>query len=130
MKVRRLADDESVKDRNNARLVYSTDPGRKCPVCGWPLANCQCSTRRATDEQVPARVVAKLRTEKKGRGGKTVTVVDGLPQNAEFLKRLSQELKRACGVGGTVVEGGVELQGDLRERVRDELTKRGYVVKG
>jgi translation initiation factor 1 len=59
-----------------------------------------------------------------------VTVVDGLPQNAEFLKQLGQELKRACGVGGTVVEGGVELQGDLRERVRDELMKRGYVVKG
>jgi translation initiation factor 1 len=125
-----LADDESVKDRNNARLVYSTDPGSKCPVCGWPVGNCQCSTRRAADEQVPARVVAKLRTEKKGRGGKTVTVVDGLPQNAEFLKQLSQDLKRACGAGGTIVEGGVELQGDLRERVRDALVKRGYVVKG
>jgi translation initiation factor 1 len=68
--------------------------------------------------------------EKKGRGGKTVTVVYGLPQNAEFLKELSQELKRACGTGGTVVEGGVELQGDLRPRVRDVLTARGYIVKG
>jgi len=68
--------------------------------------------------------------EKKGRGGKTVTVVYGLPQNAEFLKALSQELKRACGTGGTVVEGGVELQGDLRPRVRDVLAQRGYIVKG
>lgn len=68
--------------------------------------------------------------EKKGRGGKTVTVVYGLPQNAEFLKELSQELKRACGTGGTVVEGGVELQGDLRPRVRDVLVQRGYIVKG
>jgi translation initiation factor 1 len=68
--------------------------------------------------------------EKKGRGGKTVTVVYGLPENAGFLKELSQELKRACGAGGTIVEGGVELQGDLRERVRDVLQKRGYVVKG
>ena len=68
--------------------------------------------------------------EKKGRGGKTVTVVDGLPRNAAFLKDLSQELKRACGTGGAVVEGGVELQGDLRERVRDYLTKKGYRVKG
>ena len=67
--------------------------------------------------------------EKKGRGGKTVTVVYGLPQNAEFLKELSQELKRACGTGGTVVEGGVELQGDLRPRVRDVLAQRGYIVK-
>ena len=68
--------------------------------------------------------------EKKGRGGKTVTVVYGLPQNADFLKELSQELKRACGTGGTVVEGGVELQGDLRPRVRDVLAQRGYIVKG
>jgi translation initiation factor 1 len=79
---------------------------------------------------VPTRLVAKLRTEKKGRGGKTVTVVYGLPENTEFLKELSQELKRACGTGGTIVEGAVELQGDLRDRVRDVLAKRGYVVKG
>jgi translation initiation factor 1 len=68
--------------------------------------------------------------EKKGRGGKSVTLVYGLPQNADFLKELSQELKRACGTGGTVVEGGVELQGDIRDRVRDVLVKRGFLVKG
>jgi translation initiation factor 1 len=79
---------------------------------------------------VPTRLVAKLRTEKKGRGGKTVTVVYGLPENIDLLKELSQELKRACGTGGTIVEGAVELQGDLRDRVRDVLAKRGYVVKG
>ena len=116
--------------KRDARLVYSTDTGGKCPVCGWPQRNCQCSSRRDATEAVPTRVVAKLRTEKKGRGGKTVTVVYDLPQNAEFLKELSQELKRACGAGGTVVEGGVEIQGDLRERVREALMKRGYVVKG
>ena len=75
-------------------------------------------------------MVAKLRMEKKGRGGKTVTVVYDLPQNDQFLKELSQELKKACGTGGAVVESGVELQGDVRERVRDILLKRGYVVKG
>ena len=79
---------------------------------------------------MPTRLVAKLRTEKKGRGGKTVTVVYGLPENIDLLKELSQELKRACGTGGTIVEGAVELQGDLRDRVRDVLAKRGYVVKG
>ena len=68
--------------------------------------------------------------EKKGRGGKTVTVVYGLPHNDQFLKELSQELKKTCGTGGAVVEGAVELQGDLRERVRDVLVKRGFVVKG
>ena len=116
--------------KSNARLIYSTDTGGKCPVCGWPQRNCQCSSRRDTTEAVPARVVAKLRTEKKGRGGKTVTVVYDLPRNPEFLKELSQELKRACGAGGTVVEDRVEIQGDLRERVREALIKRGYVVKG
>jgi translation initiation factor 1 len=68
--------------------------------------------------------------EKTGRGGKTVTVVYGLPKNSEFLGALSQELKRACGTGGTVTEDGVELQGDQRERLRDVLAKRGYTVKG
>jgi translation initiation factor 1 len=79
---------------------------------------------------VPARIVAKLRMEKKGRGGKTVTVVYDLPQNAEFLKALSQQLKRTCGTGGTVVDGGVELQGDVRDRVRNLLVEQGYLVKG
>lgn len=68
--------------------------------------------------------------EKKGRGGKTVTVVDGLPRNAAFLKELSQDLKRACGVGGTVTDRAIELQGDLRERVRAALGKKGFLVKG
>jgi translation initiation factor 1 len=98
------------------------------PGCGWPQRDCQCSSRRAASDPIPARIVAKLRTEKKGRGGKTVTVVYGLPKNDEFLKKLSQELKRACGTGGTVVDGGVELQGDLRDRVRAALVAQGYVV--
>ena len=74
--------------------------------------------------------MAKLRIEKTGRGGKTVTVVYGLPRNAAFLKNLAQELKRSCGTGGAVTEDGVELQGDLRERVREFLTGRNFQVKG
>jgi translation initiation factor 1 len=68
--------------------------------------------------------------EKKGRGGKTVTVVDGLPRNATFLKELCQELKRACGTGGAVADGTIELQGDLRDRVREYLVKKEFLVKG
>ena len=79
---------------------------------------------------MPARVVAKLRLEKKGRGGKTVTVVYDLPRNAAFLRDLSQELKRLCGTGGSAQDDAVELQGDLRERVREVLQKKGFVVKG
>ena len=113
----------------DGRLVYSTDKGRVCPTCGWPVHDCKCSTAVA-DQVVPNRVVAKLRVEKKGRGGKIVTVVFDLPRNVTFLKDLSQELKRACGTGGTVVEDTVELQGDLRDRVREFLLKKGFVVKG
>jgi len=115
------------------RLVYSTSAGRMCPACGWPADNCQCSAKRESEAPVPGRsgaIVAKLRMEKKGRAGKSVTVVSGLPQNEAFLKGLCQELKRACGAGGTVVDGGVELQGDLRERVRELLLKKDFTVKG
>jgi translation initiation factor 1 len=117
-------------DRSNARTVYSTGGDKICPGCGWPQNDCKCSSTIGRDEPVPARIVAKLRMEKKGRGGKTVTVVYGLPRNAAFLKELTQELKRACGTGGTAVEDTVELQGDLRDRVREVLQKKGYSVKG
>jgi translation initiation factor 1 len=117
-------------DRSNTRQVYSTATGRTCPTCGWPERDCKCSRQRAPNEAVPDRVVAKLRIEKAGRGGKTVTVVYDLPRNAAFLKELAQELKRACGTGGAVGDGTVELQGDLRDRVREALRKRGFVVKG
>jgi translation initiation factor 1 len=59
-----------------------------------------------------------------------VTVVYDLPRNAAFLKELTQELKRSCGTGGTVLEDAIELQGDLRDRVRELLLKKGFLVKG
>ena len=121
--------DGGMADRGKARLVYSTGLGRICDGCGWPEADCQCS-RKAATESVPTRIVAKLRMEKNGRGGKTVTVVDNLPNNAAFLKELCQDLKRTCGTGGTVTDGAIELQGDLRDRVRARLTARGMTVKG
>jgi translation initiation factor 1 len=68
--------------------------------------------------------------EKKGRGGKTVSVVYGLPRNDAFLKELCQELKRVCGTGGTVQEDTIELQGDLRDRIREVLLKKNFTVKG
>jgi translation initiation factor 1 len=114
-----------------ARLVYSTGVGRVCPGCGWPEKDCKCSTKSAADVPVPGgKIVAKLRMEKSGRSGKTVTVVYDLPRNQKFLKELCQELKRACGTGGAVADDTIELQGDLRDRVRDFLTKKQFVVKG
>jgi translation initiation factor 1 len=116
-----------VADRGT-RLVYSSAAGRICPGCGQPERGCKCGEQSSAP--VPNRPVAKLRVEKAGRGGKTVTVVFGLPQNAAFLRDLAQELKRACGTGGAVREDGVELQGDLRDRVREILTARNFLVKG
>jgi translation initiation factor 1 len=114
---------------DNSKLVYSTGSGRTCPACGAAAGSCRCRSQ-GPDETVPARVVAKLRIERAGRGGKTVTVVYDLPRNAAFLKTLSQDLKRACGAGGAIQESAIELQGDLRDRVRDLLVKRGFGVKG
>jgi translation initiation factor 1 len=117
-----------MKQNENARIVYSSAAGAICRKCGQPERGCRCG--ELSSDAVPARPVAKLRVEKAGRGGKTVTVLFGLPKNAAFLKELSQDLKRSCGVGGTTTDDGVELQGDLRERVRQLLLARGFVVKG
>lgn len=114
--------------RDNSRPVFSTSHGSICPECGRPERDCQCGA--AANAPIPSRIVAKLRLEKKGRGGKAVTVVYDLPRNDAFLKDLSSELKRACGVGGTAVDGGVEVQGDVRDRVRELLMKKGWMVKG
>jgi translation initiation factor 1 len=118
-----------MSDRN-ARIVYSTMSGGTCPTCGWPAIECKCSSQSTRDAPLPARIVAKLRMEKRGRGGKTVTVIYDLPQNQAFLKDLAGELKRACGAGGAVAENTVEIQGDLRDRVRALLTGKGWTVKG
>jgi translation initiation factor 1 len=118
-----------VADRSrDARLVYSSAAGRVCRGCGLPERGCRCDA--AASQPVPDRPVAKLRMEKAGRGGKTVTVVYGLPNNADFLRDLAQQLKRACGTGGTPTSEGVELQGDLRDRVRELLRAKGFQVKG
>jgi translation initiation factor 1 len=111
-----------------SRLVYSSAAGRICPGCGQPERGCKCADKSSAP--VPNRPVAKLRVEKAGRGGKTVTVVFGLPRNEAFLRDLAQDLKRVCGTGGAVREDGVELQGDLRDRVREILAAKNFLVKG
>ncbi|MFZ5827622.1 MAG: translation initiation factor [Bacillota bacterium] len=112
----------------NRRLVYSTDPkeNQRCPRCRELLANCRCTAKEA----VPANLTVKLRLEKSGRGGKSVTVLYDLPRNPDFLKDLATRLKKACGTGGTAKEDTVEIQGDVRERLRQLLPAMGYKVKG
>lgn len=116
---------------SRSRIVYSSDGGRACPGCGWPAADCRCSAATAVGtEKIPQRPSARLRIEKKGRGGKTVTVIEGLPRNDAFVAELARALKRACGAGGTAGDGAIEIQGDVRERVRALLAERGVSVRG
>lgn len=112
--------------------VYSTEGGRTCPKCGWPAKSCRCSTSvsNSVDLPVPDRIVARLRIEKAKRRGKTVTVVESLPRNKAFLKELAGELKRALATGGKAVDDRIEIQGDHRERLRELLKAKGWVVKG
>ncbi len=110
------------------RTVYTTEHGRTCVTCGWPVARCQCSAR--AEQAVPDKLVVRLRLETAHRRGKTVTVVEGLPRNQTFLKDLARELKRACGSGGTVVEERIEMQGDHLVALRALLVARGWKVKG
>jgi translation initiation factor 1 len=102
-----------------------------CPRCGWPAGDCRCAAALGgRDEPVPDRPVAKLRVEKKGRGGKCVTVIDGLPRNRAFVDGLARELKQALGTGGTALDAAVEIQGERRDRLRELLAARGFRVKG
>lgn len=114
--------------RRGSRPVYSTATGSLCPRCGWPVADCRCSS--SFEEAIPDSIVAVLRLEKAGRGGKSVTVVDGLPKNRAFVRALQSELQRACATGGAAREGAVEIQGDHRERLRALLAAKGWKTKG
>jgi translation initiation factor 1 len=112
--------------KGNARPVYSSEQGRLCPGCGRPAADCGC---RGSAGPPAGDGIVRVRRESKGRGGKTVTVVAGLPLSAEALKALAGELKRRCGTGGTVKDWTIEIQGDHLELLVAELQRRGYAVK-
>ena len=112
----------------NGGLVYSTDAGRMCPVCRKPIASCSCAASRARAAPV-GDGIARIRRETGGRGGKTVTVVAGLPLDEPALLALSKRLKTACGTGGTVRDGSVELQGDHRDALIPLLAKEGIQGK-
>ncbi len=107
-------------------LVYSTDAGRMCPGCRKPVAQCECKAART----VPAGDgIVRVSRETKGRGGKAVTLVKGVPLDEAALAQLGKQLKTACGSGGTVKDGVIEVQGDHVERVMDALRQRGHSVK-
>jgi translation initiation factor 1 len=97
-----------------------------CPVCRQALTACVCckQPRAAIGDGV-----VRVSRESKGRGGKTVTLIRGLAIDNAALTALGKRLRSACGTGGTVKEGVLEVQGDHAERVITLLQAEGFVVK-
>jgi len=111
-------------------LVYSTEGGRMCPQCRQPLTACECAAQAAKAALAKSDGVVRVSRETKGRGGKAVTLVRGVPLVAEDLAALGKRLRTACGSGGTVKEGVIEVQGDHADRLVALLAAEGqWVVK-
>lgn len=107
-------------------LVYSTEHGKTCPGCRQPIARCTCAQQRSA----PAGDgIVRVSRETKGRGGKSVTVIKGVPLDATALAALGKTLKTACGTGGTVKDGVIEIQGDHCALIVTKLQAQGFVVK-
>jgi translation initiation factor 1 len=77
----------------------------------------------------PRQQTAYLHRDKSGRGGKAVTLVKNLALSDDDLKSLAKKLKQACGTGGTVKDGVIEIQGEQREKIAEVLRELGYKVK-
>ena len=115
------------KSAASSRLVYSTETGRTCPDCSQALSACVCTVRAKA--ALAGDGAVKVARQSKGRGGKTVTVVAGLALDAAALALLGKQLRSACGSGGTVKEGVIEVQGDHVAMVLALLRKQGYKAK-
>jgi translation initiation factor 1 len=108
-------------------IVYSTDVGERCPNCQRPVRECVC--RRGTPGKTSSCGVVRVSRETQGRKGKGVTVVTGLGLPPIELDALATELKKRCGSGGSAENGRIEIQGDHRDRLVEELTRRGWKTK-
>lgn len=116
------------------RLVYSTDGGRvdTCPVCGRSYKQCRCDQPNGgagVQTTKKSDGIVRVMRDRKGRGGKTVTVITGVMGSEAELTTLAQQLKKLCGSGGTVKDGNIEIQGDHCDKVMAKLTGLGYKVK-
>jgi len=108
------------------QLVYSTDGGRHCPACGAVVKQCRCHQATAP---VSIDGIVRLQRQVKGRGGKPVVLITGLPLIGAELKALAKNLKNKCGVGGSIEDGVILIQGDKRDLLMTELAALGYRVK-
>lgn len=114
-----------MKKNDRGGLVYSTEFGRACPGCGKPVAECVCQQAEAPKGDG----IVRVSRETKGRKGKGVTLVSGVPLVGDALKNLAKELKQKCGTGGAVKEGVIEIQGDQRDLLVELLKAKGFTVK-
>jgi len=115
---------------SNGRLVYTTGPGRLCPECARPVADCRCRRSKPAQAIAPkGDGVVRVGRQTQGRKGKGVTVITGLPLAGAALDELATRLKKRCGSGGTVHEGVIEIQGDHRDTLVAELGRLGYTAK-
>lgn len=110
----------------NSKPVYSCQTGRLCPNCG--KAPNQCSCKQQAPKQKDDGIV-RIQRETKGRKGKGVTLITGIPLAGAELKQLAKKLKQKCGTGGTIKNGVLEIQGDHRDLLMEELLKEGWTVK-
>ena len=112
--------------RSKDHIVYSTSFGRGCPNCLRAVVHCVC--RKGTPGKV-GDGIARVSRETQGRKGKGVTVITGLDLASKDLEALASQLKKRCGSGGTVDGDRIEIQGDHRDALVAELTRRGLTVK-
>lgn len=110
-------------------LVYSTESGQHCPDCGEAKGQCKCDELSEAERLATLDGVVRIRRETKGRKGKGVTTISGVPLTSAALKVLAKRLKQRCGTGGAIKEGVIEIQGDHREVLRQALEAEGYKVK-
>ena len=103
---------------SNSRLVYSTDQGR--------INN---KAAQSSSQAPKGDGIVRLKRITKGRKGKGVSTIEGLEMSSEELKALCSELKKQCGCGGSVKGFVIEIQGDVREKLKGLLENKGFKVK-
>lgn len=111
---------------SNSRLVYSDEMGTTCRKCGKALKKCSCNSGQ---NKPVADGVVRIERQTKGRKGKGVTLITGVPLAGDELKALAKQLKQKCGTGGTVKNGVIEIQGDHRDLLLGLLQEKGWKVK-
>ena len=114
-----------MKSNSNSGLVYSTESGRMCPECRQPASVCACKARAA----IKGDGVVRVSLQTKGRGGKSVTIVKGLALDPAALAQLGKQLRTACGSGGTVKDGVIEVQGEHCDLIMETLRTFGHQPK-